>query len=676
MIAPRAILATLAAMFAVLAGVWLTPRPDPASATPNQSPGTWYAEWGGFDNVADIVALSPTDIWAVGSHLIHFDGQAWTATEPWPDTASLTSLDIESGAGWAVGFSGQVMRFEGGQWSDAPRIEGASFEDVDIDASGSGWAVGAKAQATGGQRGAIWRIEGERWTLVDGIDAPRLKSVAIASENEAWAVGEKGTKLHFTGARWEAVASSLTHDLFSVYATAPDDVWAVGGKITIAPIGTPVQVILHYDGSQWQVSRLESNVSALRDIVARPDEAWAAGEDGVVMHFDGAQWAEVGRMRGGLYEQAMTIALIPNQTEVLVGGSGGKVALVGVESWQGLHGANEITGLTMTDPTSGWAVGPGGPAFRRIGERWERWSTPRQVTELSDVDGTDPNNVWGVTVSGNVLHWDGKGWTVFDPWGDNIPLKSVTVLPSGDAFAAGWRLNQDGRAITSVVLRFNPAAGDWETSLRLIGENEIIFDVDAAGADDAWASGNSVVHHFNGEAWERIDVGVDSNFYAIDVVSPTDIWLGGQSVILHFDGRSWSRSLDEDTLVSTQIHGIEMNPDGTGWAVGWHGVVLHYDGRRWQFIRKPQDILSTGHVPYVLKDFAVLGSGSATQLWAVGASESILRWEGDPAALPTITRTPTATPYRTQERPPLATRTPTADPTALPAYLPWANGGG
>lgn len=128
------------------------PSPDPGSQ---------------FNGLFSVHAVSPTDVWAVGSVatttsrtlILHWDGTAWTrVTSPSPGTAGVLAGVSASSATdvWAVGgfFSGTAqplaLHWTGTGWARAP-IAGSvsgSLAAVSAISTGAAWAVGAGEAAT------------------------------------------------------------------------------------------------------------------------------------------------------------------------------------------------------------------------------------------------------------------------------------------------------------------------------------------------------------------------------------------------------------------------------------------------------------------------------------------------------------------------------------------------
>jgi hypothetical protein len=186
-----------------------------------------------------LTALSPTDVWAIGTHhvgeniaplIMHWDGARWSEV-PAPTWNGHALLSAISGTG--------------------PR-------DV--------WAVGAKAPE-GDESGSVPMVvhwDGTSWTEVTGLpdlgDA-QLNTVHAASRSQVWATVEveSGVNhfLHFDGRTWKAVPVpgprliNLRYFYQGIDGTGPDDIWASG--LVVHQVSTQVSPqIAHYSCGRGQ----------------------------------------------------------------------------------------------------------------------------------------------------------------------------------------------------------------------------------------------------------------------------------------------------------------------------------------------------------------------------------------------------------------------------------------
>jgi photosystem II stability/assembly factor-like uncharacterized protein len=93
-------------------------------------------------------------------------------------------------------------------------VWGSSATDV--------WAVGFS--------GEILHFDGQVWTVVEGPTTRHLWAVNGTSASDVWAVGEDGVILHYDGTSWTTSAEfGAGLFLLDVWAASPTDAWVVGG---------------------------------------------------------------------------------------------------------------------------------------------------------------------------------------------------------------------------------------------------------------------------------------------------------------------------------------------------------------------------------------------------------------------------------------------------------------
>jgi hypothetical protein len=312
----------------------------------------------GGATLADVKALSATDVWAVGSQMgfeyaltIHWDGTSWAVIDN-PLVGRRTSLLLG--------------------------VSGVSTSDV--------WAVGSHDE---GQTLALhWN--GVRWkrfpTPVEESFSFLWAVSAIASD-DVWAVGSAGMPspviLHWDGTVWSEVPSPPLadgfRDLTSVTAIASDDVWVAGSQ---SRVGSHTKTLVeHWDGKQWRVIPTP-NVPGADNHLSGIDagsvgDIWAVGEEEsnkilpLTEHWDGTQWTIVPADLGGYWGSLSSVVSI-SPTDVLAVGykkdttfyrsyplamewDGTTWQTVTVES-QGIE-QTSLSGVSEVSPTEAWSVG-------------------------------------------------------------------------------------------------------------------------------------------------------------------------------------------------------------------------------------------------------------------------------------------------------------------------------
>jgi photosystem II stability/assembly factor-like uncharacterized protein len=209
---------------------------------------------------------------------------------------------------------------------------------------------------------------------------------------------------------WEKVPVPEGIGYAALDFTAPDDGWVVGYK-----------AVGHYDGSKWEVLKTFENDTeyyAFSSVVAlSPSDVWISGfinnkdgpDDyrGVIVHYDGTTW-DVQRFEELL--SVTTIYILPDGTG-WAGGSYGLVYYDG-ENWEYYGPSEGAQGFYFDSPDDGWMV-----ALTRIyhwdGTEWTEVLKTRD-TWLYDIDFAAPDDGWAVGDLEN-YHYDGTEWSLYGP---------------------------------------------------------------------------------------------------------------------------------------------------------------------------------------------------------------------------------------------------------------------
>lgn len=363
-----------AAMLAGVAALLVVPlsiRPAEAQSTGCSwqiiaSPNTVYP----FENVLEaVIALSPTDAWAVGSGnsqimIQHWDGRDWTMF-PTPS-------------------------IPGASQSKLLAIDAAAPDDI--------WAVGYYIDVITSWEPLAVHFDGDRWSIVDipsnlgTFNAPDIKalsSVTVISSNDAWAVGgdarsfhfklsEAGLLLHWVGVEWRPafppVGTGFGNSLEGVTSAATDQVMAVGPTLPWS---------YSWDGSRWTLedTLLGNNFVAISAadaqnimaVGAQPRQTGESPLDGRAISrlFDGTDWSSSSanssqpkRLNiGGDQGFKAVSALAPDEIWAVGFAPGVTMA----QRWDGLewqivpsengYSQSVLNGVDALSASDGWAVG-------------------------------------------------------------------------------------------------------------------------------------------------------------------------------------------------------------------------------------------------------------------------------------------------------------------------------
>jgi hypothetical protein len=252
------------------------------------------------DTLGGVVALSRTNAWAFGFYektttsfrtlIEHWNGVRWSVI-PSPNSGTgentlaaavaLTSTDI-----WAVGyrqdttspvFSARrtlVERWRGTRWRIVPSPDVGAGDNflfgVAAASATQAWAVGSDSVSFG--RTLAMRWSGTAWSVAPtpsrGQGDRFLQAVAAPSPRFALAVGSdlNGSQTQTLSERWTGSAWSLVrspspaadfNSLQAVAALSARNAWAVGARRT--DLGASFSTLAeHWNGSTWTVTRSPS----------------------------------------------------------------------------------------------------------------------------------------------------------------------------------------------------------------------------------------------------------------------------------------------------------------------------------------------------------------------------------------------------------------------------------
>lgn len=256
-----------------------------------------------------VAATGPDDVWAVGatndgvtdtSLIEHWDGNAWSLSPNPGDGGLLGVVAISPTNVWAVGEALLILHYDGTSWT---KVSHPPLEEGDLHAAAASgpndvWFAGGMESEGGGEVPLTMRWDGSLVAvvppIVPDVEGADFRAVAALSPTDVWAVGEQEEPpfahtlvQHWDGAAWSVVASPNPGDdeneLRGIAALSPTDIFAVGGY---AADEVDHPLAMHWDGARWrQVSSQEPfpgegitefhGVSALSSL-----ELWAVGAHG------------------------------------------------------------------------------------------------------------------------------------------------------------------------------------------------------------------------------------------------------------------------------------------------------------------------------------------------------------------------------------------------------------
>lgn len=247
---------------------------------------------------------SPHDGWAVGygGTLVHFDGLTWSIA-PGPARFNKNLLGVamlSPSNGWAVGYGGSILHYDGRQWLQETSPTQFDLRSVAMPSAQAGWAVG--------DHGVILRYANGAWSAAASPTTSALNDVSMLSTAEGWAVGQQGTILHYRveDDAWNPVFpdpySMQDADLYSISMSNVRSGWIVGNHTFLVYSSE----VWSEPGKQYKVStnfpysKIDYQTFNLYSIVSASfGEAWAVGRalsnsstnNLAILHYQHGAWS-------------------------------------------------------------------------------------------------------------------------------------------------------------------------------------------------------------------------------------------------------------------------------------------------------------------------------------------------------------------------------------------------
>jgi hypothetical protein len=209
------------------------------------------------------------DVWAVGTAIVHFDGQGWsTLVANSTSNPSSAVWPVSRTEVWTSGSTSFHRHFVNGTPEYVAR---PSFWPVN-GMWGSGpsdvWAVGASAEH--------WN--GSQWTTVDTGNGTNGELMAIwgSGASNIWAVGRTGKIVRYNGLGWTVVTGPTTEDLRGVWGAGPNEVYVATytGKIWV------------WNGSVWTAQDSgagDRQFNQINGLGGAGTRVWAVGDVGMIL---------------------------------------------------------------------------------------------------------------------------------------------------------------------------------------------------------------------------------------------------------------------------------------------------------------------------------------------------------------------------------------------------------
>lgn len=287
--------------------------------------------------------------------------------------------------------------------------------------------------------------------------------------------------------------------------------------------------------------------------------------------------------------------------------------------------SSALYGVWGSSASDIWAVGESGTSLHWNGTAWSSVATSR-TNRLRGVWGTGSADVWAVGEDGLVLRWNGSAWS-----GGSLGTSEFSSVWGTGVWGGGAEERWAVGGLTAV---------HWNTTTGATNfPGGAVIGIWGSAANDVWAVGGAfgmgspsdpaalaAIWHWNGSAWTRMSVGVESPIDALTSVwgsKPGDVWaVGDGGSVMHWNGANWSNLPGVPTsgpFGANGLYGVWGIGSADVWAAGDNGMLLHWNGAKWSSV-----VSGTGW-----RLLSVWGSG-ANDVWAVGAGGTILRCRSGP----------------------------------------------
>ena len=490
--------------------------------------------------------------------------------------------------------------------------------------------------------------------------------------NTLMVVGDEGMVLRYNGETdsngrlWQPMTVPVQLPLHGIWGLSLDNLFAVGW----------MGCLLHFDGQQWNSLRggvidkqterfaaCEENTPLFAIDGNQQGQAWAVGDNGVILHFDGISWQK---------EQSNTdvnlrAVLCANDNIVYAAGAGGTVLIRDAQGlWSNLN--NPLSSgfhavLVMNDGSL--LLGGGRYFVDQGGFRGELVLYKEGAFKALKFDQVMPRiraikaYKDGVLIVGDQGHlYYLNNWRI-DKLESNSrhDLMDIIVLSTGEALVVGdfgtimtsaddftqalapsvqaeekshWHLiaSPSKKQLWHVTEGSDGscyACGEEGTVLRLQGDQcEQLPAPSDLTVHCLWDSGHGLfaagqlgrIFRFDGEQWAlHFDLHLDVTILAMWGSNPNCIYaVGDEGLILHFDGLRWQRM---PSGTKSALYSLWAWDEQRMLAPGDFGLMLRYNGKEWtEFNVGSENFL-----------YGVWGN-SLDNIYAVGLSGTLAHFNG------------------------------------------------
>jgi hypothetical protein len=395
------------------------------------------------------------------------------------------------------------------------------------------------------------------------------------------------------GWEWQGPASQ-GKALYGVWGNSSSDAFAVGED----------GVILHYDGSEW--TAMDSGVTDdINDVWASgTNDVYAVTQNGDILHYDGGGWTSTASGTSYLYGIWGT-----GPSDIFATGYMSVVHYDGT-SWTTMTGLPTVPGMLLDAWGSAsddvFVVGVFGAIIHYDGTDWTQMDSGYSGAneDIWGVWGTASNDVYAASRMG-VLKYDGIDWSLMS--GSEVgDYRDIWGSSSTDIYAVG---------LQGKIVHYD---GSWTEMFSGAGAGHYINGVWGTAGNDIIAVGKyGMIVHYDGNDWLPMRGGAAPEFLlGVWGSSSNDIYaVGSYNNILHYDGTCWAGTSSGTT--NRQLNDVWGSSSSDVFVVGLDGLILHYNGIGWT----EMDSGTSGSL------FAVWGA-SSTDVHAIGSEGTMLHYDG------------------------------------------------
>lgn len=478
-------------------------------------------------------------------------------------------------------------------WQRVPEV-GAGDGDV----LWSGWAGDGEVFVVGDE-GMVLHFdarapESQRgWVHMDSPSRLPLHGIWGLSREQLIAVGWMGNIMHFDGIQWQQVRGGIIDDngryaacaentpLFAIDGNTQGQAWAVGDD----------GIILHFNGINWLSEESPTRINLRAVACAADGSVYAAGGEGTLLKRDLAgHWSTLPCPLGSGFQSLLLL----DDDELLLGGGRYFVDPGGFRGELVHYRQGEFQALTFNTPMPRLRslkaykdgvliVGDQGHLYYFEDLRLDRLES-NSLHDLMDIITLPTGEALAVGDFGTIMTAAPDFIKALAPppaaphtsaW-ENMASPTDRQLwglwesPDGTCYACGE---------AGTVLRLESDSDNWQ-NLPAPSEHAIhcVWDAGEGGLFCAGQMGQ--IHRFDGNRWHlHYDLHLDLTILAMWGTGPNSIYaVGDEGLVLHFDGLGWRR-MPSGTM--SALYGLWGWDDAHLLAVGDFGLVLRYNGREW-----------------------------------------------------------------------------------------------